>query len=641
MGSLSWATFRERWTLFVGAAITVCVGVALVQSSLLTLISVAVLRTPDGLDAAQRAGFTEGAETAVALTALTLSFAAFLAVFIVGSTFAFTVAQRRADLALLRLVGAGRRDMRRLLVGEAVLLGAIGTAAGVPVGLVAMRFQSGLLVTMGLVPAGFTAQWQNWILGVSAGVGIGVALAGVLVAARRAGRVQPLEALRDSGEAARVMTAARWGVGLLFTAGAVALVVLAPHGGPSGGPALASNAALCLAVALSALSPLLVPAVAALVPVRGPVGELAVAALRDGARRAAATAAPVIVLVGLVLAQTSLLASGAAAGTAQQRAGTAGDVVVTATGPVGGRAGAVPGVAWAATEVELPITATTVSGSDDDPDSKPDTDVENGSALAVDPATYPLAHPGSDAVAGLRGRAAVAGPGGGAGAPGTAPAIRVGDTDLGALPIVGAVPAGLGGGADLLLPAGLVPAAELAAAPSRTLVALAPGADRGQVLAALAAVGEVTTVPDWIARDDAARGASSVAIFIALMGLGGLYALIGVVNAVVVGAAPRPAEFGVARLAGLTRAQVLRAALLESAAVTTIGLVLGGVAAGAAFVGTLGYTAAVTGTATLVVPWEVVGALAAGLLLVTAVTTTLTTWNGTRRPPVALLGART
>jgi putative ABC transport system permease protein len=637
MGSLSWATFRERWTLFVGAAITVCVGVALVQSSLLTLISVATLRAPDGLDAARRAAFTEGAETAVALTALTLSFAAFLAVFIVGSTFAFTVAQRRADLALLRLVGAGRRDMRRLLVGEAVLLGAIGTAAGVPVGLAAMRFQSGLLVSMGLVPAGFTAQWQNWILGVSAGVGIGVALAGVLVAARRAGRVQPLEALRDSGGAARVMTAARWGVGLLFTAGAVALVVLAPHGGPSGGPALASNAALCLAVALSALSPLLVPAVAALVPVRGPVGELAVAALRDGARRAAATAAPVIVLVGLVLAQTSMLASGAAAGTAQQRASTAGDLVVAATGPVGDRVAAVPGVAWAATEVEVPITATTVTGSPDDLD----TDVENGSALAIDPATYPLAHPGSDAVAGLRGRAAVAGPGGGAGAPGAAPVIRVGDTDLGALPVVGAVPVGVGGGADLLLPAGLVPAAELAAAPSRTLVALAPGADRGQVLAALAAVGEVTTVPDWIARDDAARGASSVAIFIALMGLGGLYALIGVVNAVVVGAAPRPAEFGVARLAGLTRAQVLRAALLESAAVTTIGLVLGGVAAGAAFVGTLGYTAAVTGTATLVVPWSVVGALAAGLLLVTAVTTTLTTWNGTRRPPVALLGART
>jgi putative ABC transport system permease protein len=130
-------------------------------------------------------------------------------------------------------------------------------------------------------------------------------------------------------------------------------------------------------------------------------------------------------------------------------------------------------------------------------------------------------------------------------------------------------------------------------------------------------------------------------VFVVLLGLGGLYALVGVINAVVVGAAPRPAEFGVTRLSGLTRGQVLCAALIESAAVTAIGLVLGGVAAGAAFAGTLGYTAAVTGTGTLVVPWQVVGALVAGLLLVTAVTTALTTWNGTRRPPIALLGART
>jgi putative ABC transport system permease protein len=637
MGSLSWATFRERWTLFVGAAVTVCLGVALVQSALLTLISLAVLPVPAGLGVAERARFADGAETAIALSGITMGFATFLAVFIVGSTFAFTVAQRRADLALLRLVGAGRRQMRRLLMGEAVLLGVIGTAAGVPVGLAAMRFQSGLLATMGLVPAGFAAEWRGWILGVSAGVGIGVALAGVLVAARRAGRVRPLEALRDSGEAARVMTVARWGVGLLFTAGAAALVILAPIGGPAGGPPLASNAALCLAVALSALSPLLVPAVAALVPARGPVGGLAMAALRDGVRRAAATAAPVIVLVGLVLAQSSMLASGAAAGTAQQRAGTAGDLVVAATGPVGDRVARVPGVAWAATEVDVPITVTTVRGSGDDVD----TDVDNGSALVIDPATYPLAHPGSDAVAGLHGRAAVSGPGAGAGSSGSAPRIRAGDTDLGALPVVGAVPVGVSGGPDLLLPPGLVPAAELATASSQTFVALAPGADRERVRAALAAVGEVRTVPDWIARDSAARDSSSSAVFVVLLGLGGLYALVGVINAVVVGAAPRPAEFGVTRLSGLTRGQVLRAALIESAAVTAIGLVLGGVAAGAAFAGTLGYTAAVTGTGTLVVPWQVVGALVAGLLLVTAVTTALTTWNGTRRPPIALLGART
>jgi hypothetical protein len=56
------------------------------------------------------------------------------------------------------------------------------------------------------------------------------------------------------------------------------------------------------------------------------------------------------------------------------------------------------------------------------------------------------------------------------------------------------------------------------------LVGAGPGADRERVRAELAAVGDVSTVPDWIARDGATRDSSSVAVFVALMGLGGLYA---------------------------------------------------------------------------------------------------------------------
>ena len=59
--------------------------------------------------------------------------AVFLAAFVISSTFAFTVDQRRRDLALLRLVGGSRRQVRRLLLGEAFLLGLAGAALGVPV----------------------------------------------------------------------------------------------------------------------------------------------------------------------------------------------------------------------------------------------------------------------------------------------------------------------------------------------------------------------------------------------------------------------------------------------------------------------------------------------------------------------------
>ena len=43
MFTMSWSTFRERWQLFVGSVLTVSVGVALVQASLLTLLAAVAL----------------------------------------------------------------------------------------------------------------------------------------------------------------------------------------------------------------------------------------------------------------------------------------------------------------------------------------------------------------------------------------------------------------------------------------------------------------------------------------------------------------------------------------------------------------------------------------------------------------------
>jgi putative ABC transport system permease protein len=395
---MSGAGLAERWTLFVGAVLSVCLGVALVQSSLLLLISAATLDAPPGMSATERMRFAENAEASAAMLGLVLGIATFLAVFVISSTFAFTVAQRRRDLALLRLVGGSRGQLRRLLLGEAVLLGGLGAAIGIPAGLGVMAVQSWLMRTMGLAPAGFTGQWRAWIIGVSAGIGVVLAVAGVLVAARRAARVRPLEALRDSGEAARVMTAGRWIAGLLFVGGALALIILSPHGGAAGGPAMAMNVPMCAAVALAAFGPLLVPAVGRVLPAGfgGVTGALARANLRDGRRRSASVAAPLIVLVGLVLGQAGAGMSFAAAGMAQQRRATAADLVVEAAGPVGERVAAVPGVASASTETEIPVSMTTGTGDS--------TDTGIVTALVVDPAAYARAHPGSGSLGALRGR---------------------------------------------------------------------------------------------------------------------------------------------------------------------------------------------------------------------------------------------
>jgi putative ABC transport system permease protein len=124
------------------------------------------------------------------------------------------------------------------------------------------------------------------------------------------------------------------------------------------------------------------------------------------------------------------------------------------------------------------------------------------------------------------------------------------------------------------------------------------------------------------------------------MGLGGLYALIAVINAVVIAAAERRREFAAARVSGLTRAQVVRMALIESWAVSAIGVLLGGVAALLTMIGITSALQRITGFAVVAVPWVLVAAVVAGAFAVIGLTSVWTTLSATRTAPVSLIGTR-
>jgi putative ABC transport system permease protein len=125
-------------------------------------------------------------------------------------------------------------------------------------------------------------------------------------------------------------------------------------------------------------------------------------------------------------------------------------------------------------------------------------------------------------------------------------------------------------------------------------------------------------------------------IMAVLMGLGGLYAAVAVVNAVVIAGAKRRAEFATARVSGLTRPQVVRTALAEAWAVTTIGLLLGGLVAAAALAG----FATGDGPNVLAVPWTPLALLVTGSYAVTGLASVWTTLAATRTAPVLLIAAR-
>jgi putative ABC transport system permease protein len=600
MFTLSVATFRERWQLFVGAIITVALGVALVQSALLIVAS---------------AG--DHGE-AIAVLGMSLGVSVFLAIFIVSSTFAFTIAQRRRDLALLRLIGGSRGQLRRLLLSEALLLGVLGTVLGIPFGLVATSAQTSLLTSLGFLPESFSATWHGWILYVSVGIGIGVAQLGVLGASRQVSRVRPLEALRETGSVATVMTFSRWFFGLLLLVVAITLMSISVGvDSPIGAIPLSVNATLAAAIALTALSPLIVPLVGRFTGAlagRTTLGRLARANLREGVRRSSSTAAPLLVLVALVTGLAGTFDTLSEGAQRQLVDDVRGDLV--AAGPV--KPGT-PGVAAASTEYALSIDVTT------DGDGAETNKVE---ALAVDPAAYRQAHL-LPLVGGsyddLHGSAiAVAG-----GDLGATVRIRAGDREV-TTRVVAVLPPKLNGGPEYLLPKDLVPASALG--PARSIVRLKPGADATAVSATLPQ--PVSTVDDWIAASDTAQETLNAGVMKVLMGLAAIYAVIAVVNAVVIAAGERRREFAVARLTGLSREQVIGGALLESAVVTVSGLLLGCLAGLATLIGISG----VAGT--MVVPWGVFWLTVLGAFVVVGATSVWTSLAVTRAAPISLAGSR-
>ena len=137
------------------------------------------------------------------------SVAVFVAVFVVASTFAFGVAQRRREFGLLRAVGATPGQIRRTVYAEALMVGFLASATGAALGAVLIHPFTGLLVRARLLPPGPSVSVPVWVLAVAASVGVFVALAGVWSASRRAGKVRPLEALREAAVEKRTMTVGR------------------------------------------------------------------------------------------------------------------------------------------------------------------------------------------------------------------------------------------------------------------------------------------------------------------------------------------------------------------------------------------------------------------------------------------------
>ncbi|MEV7022417.1 FtsX-like permease family protein [Kitasatospora sp. NPDC093558] len=258
------------------------------------------------------------AEGTNALRTVLLAFAGislFVGIFIIANTFTMLIAQRTKELALLRAIGASRRQVTRSVLVEALAIGTLSAVAGLLAGIgIGAGMQSLMLTLNENMPQGSLVIKPLTVV-VTLVVGVLVTVLSALLPAVRAARIAPVAAMSSGDQpVSQKSLVVRNTIGSVLAIGGLALIGFgAATGNDSGRMPVALGAFLAL-IGVFVLLPLLSRPVIALVgPVlrklAGTPGKLAQQNAVRNPRRTASTAAALTIGLTLVSGLTVLGAS--------------------------------------------------------------------------------------------------------------------------------------------------------------------------------------------------------------------------------------------------------------------------------------------------------------------------------------------
>jgi len=231
--------------------------------------------------------------------------------FVIYNVFSISAAQRQRENALLRAIGASRAQISRSMLIESIVVGVVGSLAGLLGGIGLSVGLTGLLKALDIdIPSSGLVVPSSTVVNTLV-VGVLVTVASAFLPARRAGRVPPLAAMRatalETAGPGRVRT--RSGLGLIGVG--IAIVGAVAAGASNSwlgvgilgvfagtvvlGPVLARPVALFLGRPAAAM--------------RGVTGTMARQNAARNPKRTARTASPVLIGVALVTAVSALAAS--------------------------------------------------------------------------------------------------------------------------------------------------------------------------------------------------------------------------------------------------------------------------------------------------------------------------------------------
>ncbi|HVV20322.1 MAG TPA: FtsX-like permease family protein [Pseudonocardiaceae bacterium] len=618
----------------------------------------AIVLTGDDRGKAELPNAGGQADDLVALSAVFGGLAVMVAVFVVASTLGLSVQLRQREMALLRAIGTTPGQLRRMVLGETLVVAIPAAVLGILPSSSAGRWLLGQFANSGMVPSALAYQ-QSWVVGVS-GIGIGLltALGAALIAARSATKVRPTEALQEASLQRRWLSWARALFAILCLGGGLALTIVTAT--VMSGPVAASTAApeaMLWACGIALLAPGITRVLTAalrwpLASFTGMAGRLAM--LNASARkiRLAGAITPIMLAVGLATALLYLQTAQGAAAQQEYTSSLRADVVLTST--TGGlpvnvtdQVAAVPGVAAASPFLtstgffDVPPPPPPPKGEDpqdaqDGPDEYADSvPLEGVSAAGISKTTAFTVTKGS--LNDLTGNTmAIANtyvqPGRDVG---DEVKMRLGDNSVVTLKIV-AVFTARAGYESVLMPAdllaqhtttGLTPEILVKAAPNTTIAKLTaslnilahdhPGlvvADKATVSAAFATQEQTS---QWV----------NYLLVAAIVG----YTVISLVNTLVIATAERRREFALQRLIGSTRGQIVRMMTVEAILAAIAGIILG---SAVAVITLIPFGIALTGSGAIVGPVSIYLGVILGGLALTLLATLIPTWVALRPRPI-------
>jgi putative ABC transport system permease protein len=270
---------------------------------------------------------------------------AFIALFVGGftilNTFSIIVGQRTRELALLRIVGASRRQVFQSVLGEAAVVGLVSSIIGLGLGVLAALGLEKLLSGFGVtLPSGSLVFEARTVI-VCVVVGVGVTLVSAIGPARRAVRIAPVAAVSEQQVEDDIPLRRRFIRGGVITVVGIALLAV---GLTAPAIALVGLGAVLIFVGVAMLAPAVARPMASVIGrpgarLLGMSGRLGRENSMRSPRRTAQTSSALMVGLALVSAIAVFGASLSRSATSSVDNAISADLIVTNTSSAGGSGG--------------------------------------------------------------------------------------------------------------------------------------------------------------------------------------------------------------------------------------------------------------------------------------------------------------